>query len=76
MQEELFKKYGKLILAVIFTFGGSALALYSRFLMVESDMDYMKKDLERERTILEKRLDKKIKIINDHEERLHKLECK
>ena len=35
-----------------------------------------KKDLERERTILEKRLDKKIKIINDHEERLHKLECK
>jgi hypothetical protein len=76
VQDEILKKYGKFIAYGLFLMGGPALALYVRFLMVEWDMDYMKKDLERERIILEDRLGKKITIINDHEQRLRVLECK
>ena len=39
MQEEIFKRYGKYIAFAIFTFGGSALTLYSRFQMTEIEIE-------------------------------------
>ena len=64
MQDEILSKYGKYIAFAIVTFGGSALTLYSRFQMTEIEIEN-----------LEQRLEKKIKVINDHEQRLRFIEC-
>ena len=65
MQTELLNKYGKYIAFIVVTFGGSALSLYARFQMTEIEIEN-----------LEKRLDKKIKVINKLQERVRELELK
>ncbi len=64
MQEEIFKRYGKYIAFAIFTFGGSALTLYSRFQMTEIEIDN-----------IEEKLNYDIEMIKDHEKRLRSIEC-
>jgi hypothetical protein len=65
---EIIEKYGKHLLPVLL----GAIALYDRFIVMEMEMEMINKD----QTHLEERLDKKIKLINDHEQRLRILECK
>jgi len=68
----IIEKYGKHLIPLVL----GAIALYDRFIVMEMEMDIIKKDFSREKVIIEDRLDKKIKIINDHEQRLRKLECR
>lgn len=65
MQKEILDKYGKYIAFAIMTFGGSALTLYSRFQMTEIEIEN-----------LENRLNEKQELIEDHENRLRRLECR
>jgi hypothetical protein len=65
---EIIEKYGKHLLPVLL----GAIALYDRFIVMEMEMEMINKD----QTHVEERLDKKIKLINDHEQRLRILECK
>jgi hypothetical protein len=65
MQKEILDKYGKYIAFAIMTFGGSALTLYSRFQMTEIEIEN-----------IENRLNEKQELIEDHENRLRRLECR
>lgn len=64
MQNEILNKYGKYIAFAIMTFGGSALALYARFLIVEIEIE-----------TVEEKVKEKAELIKDHEQRIRKLEC-
>jgi hypothetical protein len=68
---ELIEKYGKQLIPLAL----GVVALYDRFIVMEMEMDSIKKDFTKEKTIIEKRLDRKIKIIDKHEERIRVLEC-
>jgi hypothetical protein len=58
---KIIEEYGKYVLGLAVALFG----LYERFTMVEREID-----------IIDERLGKKIRIINDHEQRLRNLECK
>ena len=70
--QELISKYGKNLIPIAL----GAVALYDRFIVMEMEMNTIKKEFSRERIIIEERLDKKIKVIKDHEQRIRVLECR
>lgn len=75
IKNEFISKYGKYVLWAGLAFGAQALGIYTRFVFMESEIENFKHELEEKNQAIENRLNKKIKIINQNRELIHKNEC-